>query len=193
MFLRTFLLTQFILCSIFIRAGDWSQWFHSTPGKNLVSNQSLNDRHRNVFTCSENYQSVHYLEKWYFYKGNIIGTFEENQPEKFFIINENTCSIDSFSNENEFNVALSERKLNPLIWERWFDDNWGFFFEGDGLGGPMDWFFVRGTWLILPGVLILVLGLILNKIRNKYGRLICSGIAIITAVRVFLDLYPMSL
>lgn len=194
MFIRIFWLISFCLIVTLVKAGDWSQWFHTTPGKNIISNESMKDRHRNVFTCSGNgYTSIHYLENWYFYKGNIIGTFEDNQSKKFFIINEKSCSIDSFSNRAEFTNALKERKLKPIIWERWFSDNWGFFFEGYGHGGLMDWFFMRGTWLVLPTVFTILIGLLLNKIQSKFGRLICSGIVLITAARVFLDLYPMSL
>lgn len=184
----------FCLLATVLKAGDWSEWFHKTPGNNTLSNENLNDRHRNVFTCSQNNQvSLQFLEKWYFYKGNIIGTFEDSQPKKFFIVNENSCAIDSFSNNSEFDQVLRERKLKPIIWERWFNDNWGFFFEGEGDGGLMDWFYMRGTWLILPCVLFLALGLILNKIKNKYGRLISIGIVIITAVRILLDVFSMSI
>jgi len=192
-FIRNFWLISFCLIVTLAKAGDWSQWFHTTPGNNIISNESMNNRHRNVFTCSENHHSIHYLEKWYFYKGNIIGSFEESQPAKYFILNENNCFIDSFANKVEFNNALRERKLKPLIWEKWFEDNWGFFFEGDGHGGLMDWFFLRGTWLVLPSVFMLGIGIMLNKIQGKFGRLICSGIVLVTIARIFLDLYPMSL
>ena len=158
----------------------------------MISNLNSNDGHRNFFICSAGNYEVPSLQKWYFYKGHIIGSFEDDQPLRYFIINEATCSLDSFSNITEFENAITTNHLNPLIWTRWHNDNWGFFFEGDGAGGLMDWLFLRGTWLVLPVVSLIAFQLLRNKIKNILIRLLSIVIVIGTVVQILLDLYPMS-
>ena len=43
-FIRNFWLISFCLIVTLAKAGDWSQWFHTTPGNNIISNESMNNR-----------------------------------------------------------------------------------------------------------------------------------------------------
>lgn len=175
-------------------AGEWGQWYHKTPGKNLISNLKISDKYRNIFSCrTYDTVSIHYLEKWYFYKKHIVGKYEFDQPNKYFIINEKTCVVADYSSYQDLQHALIEKKLEPLIWTRWHNDNWGYFFEGEGMGGSMDWFFIRGTWILLPIVIILAVMLLFNQVYTNYGRLIYLVIVMITGARILLDIYPISI
>lgn len=156
----------------------------------MISNLNSKDGHSNFFICYTGNYEVPSIQKWYFYKGHIIGLFEDDQPLRYFIINEATCSLDSFTNMTEFENAITTKHLNPLIWKRWHNDNWGFFFEGDGAGGSMDWLFLRGTWFVLPVVSLIAFQLIRNKFKNILIRLLSIVIVIGTVVQILLDLYP---
>lgn len=87
-----------LLYPSFSFVGEWGQWYHKTPGKNLISNLKISDTYRNIFSCrTYNTVSIHYLEKWYFYKKHIVGKYGFDQPNKYFIINEKTCVVADYS------------------------------------------------------------------------------------------------
>lgn len=189
---RYFLFSCIQFWTLLTHGGDWAQWHHKTPGGNMISYLNSNDKHSNFFICSDADFEVPSLQKWYFYKGYIIGSFEDEPRVKYFIINEADCSIELFTNIARFENIITTNHLNPLIWKRWHNDNWGFFFEGDGAGGAMDWLFLRGTWLVLPVVSIIAFQLIRNKFKNILIRIFAIGIVVVTFVQILLDLYPMS-
>jgi len=183
-----------MLFAIPCSAGDFSEWWHRTPGKNEISNQQFNDQPGILVTCQkENASTVRYLKKWYFYKKHIVGMLAPNQPNQYFIINEQTCQVDTFNSREDFNHTLNKKELIPHIWTRWYDSNWGFFFNGPGNGATFDFFFFRGTWLFFPIVLWSMVMLIKNISKRNSILFLSLAIVSFTIIRIVLDIYPQSL
>ena len=176
-------------------AGDWSEWWHQTPGQNEISNQQFNDIHRNLFICREtrSKSTIQFIGRWYFYKGHVIGTIMPNQLNQFFIINEKTCSLDTFANHSEFEQVLRHKGLKPVFWTRWFNSNWGFFFVGTGYGGPWDFLWFRGTWMLFPLAPVAIAWFILNYSKRNIKWLIGLAFILFMIFRIILDYYPESI
>ena len=75
--------------------GDWSQWWHRTPGGNMLANESNNDLHRTMLKCrkvNSGSRTVERISLWYFYKSRIAGLLHENHIDSYSIVNEKECS-----------------------------------------------------------------------------------------------------
>jgi hypothetical protein len=174
-------------------AGDFSEWWHKTPGNNEMSNQSFNDIHRNLFACKgSGWPLLQYIEKWYFYKGFVIGTIEPNQPNQFFIINEQACTLDTFNSDVEFDQYLIQKRLKPILWTRWYNSNWGFIFVGRGYGGYWDFLFFRGTWLLLPLLVLAVFWIFKYASKRNLKWIFSLVYIILMLIRITLDIIPVS-
>jgi len=177
-----------------LMAGDWSEWFHQTPKGNLISNTSVQDKERIQFVCRESHKTlIQFIDSWYFYKGHIIGTLENNQPHKYFVIDEEFCRLDTFVSLPEFQSFLKQKELKPKIWTRRFHKNWGIFFTGKGYGGFWDFLYFRGTWLAFPIVLVSLILLFSKYRRIVVIKFLFLGFIGLTVILMLLDFYPQSI
>jgi hypothetical protein len=191
---ETFLV--FVLCWMVAsaNAGDWSQWRHETPGNNEISNQSYHDRHRNMFICRDyNVLIFQYIEEWYFYKGHVIGTMEPNQSNRFFVINEQSCSLDTFDRAEEFDQYLTNHGLKPLFWTRWYDFNWGTFVSGTGNGSFFLFIFFGGIFWLILGLLFVIIFLIMYVPKRRHRWVLVSIFLLFIFIRILLDVFPGSI
>lgn len=175
-------------------AGDWSQWGHSTPLGNEIAYQHYNNIYRNIFICKESGKDqLHFLKKWYFYKGCVIGYLEQGQPNAFFIIDERSCALDMFKTKETFDIALEERNLKPLLWTRWYAANWGFYLRGSDSGLFFIFIILIRLWWLIP-LLLLIFGVATWKYRRErlFWYLVLS-IFIILCIPIFFDLFPQSI
>lgn len=185
------LLFTILLLTLKSTAGDWSQWWHRTPGGNEISNQSFNDVNRILFVCKgAQGPLVQYIGRWYFYKGYVIGTFEPNQPNQFFLIDEQSCTFDTFKNITQFDLILDQKGLKPKLWTRWYDSNWGFIFVGRGYGGFWDFLFFRGTWLLLPLVGLAMWWVVRYHSKRNLKWVLAAVYVSIMFFRIVLDFVP---
>lgn len=184
------------LFAVSAKAGDWSEWWHRTPGQHEISNQQFGNIHRNLFICRESGPKsamLQFIGKWYFYKGHIIGTLMPDQPNQFFIINEKTCSLETFTTYSEFEQVLRHKGLMPVIWIRWYNSNWGFFFVGPGYGGPWDFLWFRGTWLLFPLVPFAIVGAITNYSKRNIKFFLGLVFTLFIIFSILLDIHPESI
>lgn len=188
---RYTLIFSILLLTLSSKAGDWSQWWHITPGGNEISNQSFNDVNRILFDCEGAERPlVQFIDRWYFYKGYIIGTFQPNQPSQFFLIDEQSCAVDSFKDRAQFDLVLDQKGLKPRLWTRWYTSNWGFIFVGRGYGGFWDFLFFRGTWLLLPLMVLAMWWIVRYNSRRNLKWILALAYMIIIIFRIVLDILP---
>ena len=76
-----------------------------------------------------NHETYKYAVTWYFYKDHIIGignTYGQERRREFFVIdeNENKETIHTFETEERWQAFIDVNNLEPLVWTRWFTDDW---------------------------------------------------------------------
>lgn len=162
-----------------------------TPGGNEISSQSFKNVNRILFVCKRIDQPlVQFIDRWYFYKGCVIGILDPDQPNQFFLIDEQSCALETFKDRAKFDLVLDQKGLRPKLWTRWYDSNWGFIFVGRGYGGFWDFLFFRGTWVLLP-----VMGLALWWIIRYHSKRNLKWVLAVVYVsiilfRIVLDFVP---
>lgn len=108
------LFTFFMTASTFsMGLGDWQ---NPTPGHNTMEDPGNGITLRISKTNIE----IFPIEEWYFYKDYIIGKTNKN----FFIVNENNGNVLQFESDKEWTNFINHNDLKPLIWTRWYSDNW---------------------------------------------------------------------
>jgi hypothetical protein len=109
---------SFLHANAEVGLGDWQC---KTPGGNTIDNYSGNGK--TLFLSNTNdSRKIQNLEKWYFYKGFVIG----KQKNGYFIANEKTLKVDTFANEKAWQAVIEKYDINPL-WTRWYTTNWVFY------------------------------------------------------------------
>ena len=77
-----------------------------------------------LFVHSENgVTEIKGLQKWYFYKGFIIGENNESNKLSYFFVNEKNKKVYNFENKQEAIKFKTNNKLIPFLWTRWFNDD----------------------------------------------------------------------
>jgi hypothetical protein len=112
----------FLLVALFLRAkaevgmGDWQC---ITPGKNTIDNYS--GKGITLFLSNgQSFKKLEKLEQWYFYKGFIVGT----RSGTYFVANETTLKVDSFSNPKQWLEFRYQQQIDPKFWTRWYTTKW---------------------------------------------------------------------
>lgn len=62
-------------------------------------------------------EEIENVFRWYFYKGNIIGS---SSGGRYFVLDENDGNITRFNNKDEWFSELNRQKLHPKIYTRWY-------------------------------------------------------------------------
>ncbi|MBL7986312.1 MAG: hypothetical protein JNM91_15000 [Flavobacteriales bacterium] len=139
------------------------------------------------------------LERWYFYKDHVLGKFYAgasigrwNAPMDtslhWFIVNEANGEVLTFPGQEQWEHARSEMGLVPMIWERWYRNDWRVLTNSFAL-------ILYAVFLAIPVLLLagLTVLLVVKKILSiKYAWRGLTVIGLIYLVGVLLELYPQS-
>lgn len=89
-----------------IGLGDWTC---KTPSGNEINNFG------DLSLYLKNGQVLKGLNKWYFYKDNLIGQLNNNT---YFVLNENTFTIDSFHTKQGWDRFIERHNLKPSVLDK---------------------------------------------------------------------------
>lgn len=116
-----------------------SDWVCKTPYGNEIQNNG------GIFLYLKDGRTIEGLNRWYFYKGYIIG--KKDSSEYYFAVNEKTAAIFTFPSEQEWDRFIETRNLRPSFWRRWYEKDWEYF--DDILFISLVFFYVSVPLLIL--------------------------------------------
>jgi len=100
--------------------GGWSNY---TPNNNIITERQqliIFSFSNNNFSYSHPSKKLKELQRWYFYKGFIIGEYDEG----FFIIDEKKEEIKLFKYQDRWENYIKNNGLRPHRWTRWFNTGW---------------------------------------------------------------------
>ncbi len=100
----------------------WTDWEAETPGGNTISD---NWGPKALFVKDSVILSN--LKEWYFYDRHMIGTYYSSPRESvlsYFIYNEFSAKLDTFAKEAHWTQQLQHQELQPVIWNRWHNNDW---------------------------------------------------------------------
>ena len=177
MILLQICLVSLISFGSFARPG-LTDWEATTPYGNKINNYGS----VSLFLSDS---IVENLTKWYFYKGYIIGLYNEVNQENFaaayFIVNEQTLEINRYPDLNHWKLKLEQDKLVPFFYTRWYYTDWTFYDD------QLLIFLIFGFFISIPLVILFIL-LMLRAIRIEKLNLKkpCTQVVIIISVFIFL-------
>jgi hypothetical protein len=152
-----------------------ADWSCETPNGNEINNFT------GLTLYLKGRARIENLDKWYFYKGHVIGMTGRYSTETsyFFVANEFTGKIDSFPNEAEWLNYLSNNKLTPKMWTRWYRDDWTSY----------DGFALAFKILICSPLILVYFFLVYQAFRFENFRLKSPNTLIVTIVAglIFID------
>lgn len=181
------------------KCGDFGSWWQKTKNGNEICNEKGSSGYFISIKCKDFRKSIESgyvisdIDKWYFYKNYIVGESIKIERQVFFIFNEITCEHQVFQKREEFDKRINEIGLRPMIWTRWYKENWGYIITSGNFGDQLYFTFVIVPILFIVGLVTLIglmrTGLDLKHKFNKAALIIVSMIL----VRILLDLFPGSI
>lgn len=198
MSVRIFLLFVILIFPSKGYCGEFGSWWQTTPEGNTIGKEKWNDQYIIGIICTKRNNNhlkyghaVSNLKKWYFYKHHIIGEYLENSKQRFFIFNESNCEASLFDTQQKFDKQILEKKLQPKLWTRWYEKNWGYIITTGDFGEGMFFLFVKIPLIILIIILIVVnlfrTKFDFTKITNRFSLLLLSLIALRILFDIFSD------
>lgn len=184
------------------KSSNHASWAQRTPGKSAISHTRAKEGYTNGIICKDIFKDylsqgqkdhvVTNLKKWYFYKNHIIGQYNDTSQVQFFIFNESTCTHEKFEDEVAFKNQIKLKRLKPLIWTRWYKENYGMIFTEGHIGHQLTF-----AWFYMPILIGLTIFFIITLSRTRFNlnkkinkiNLMITGIILI---RILLDFYPQS-
>jgi hypothetical protein len=156
--------------------GDWDA---KTPGGNTM----LDSGSGTVLKFSNPYSEIKGINKWYFFRGHIIG----KSYDGFFVTNEHSHTNLLFHSESVWNEYLVDNNLKPTLWIRWYQDDWRFL-------GNAFMVFVFAITVIICFVLYLMVRWVLSKLNISLSmRKYWIMALLVTIVMLLLDAFPQSI
>jgi len=100
-------------------------WDTHTPGGNVIGVMSSEDDgctlYRNERRFAMDYtKELAGLTQWYYYKGYILGQFQNDSEKGYFVFNEENFNLLKFSTEAKCEQYVEKQNLKPIIWTRWY-------------------------------------------------------------------------
>jgi len=133
------------------------------------------------------------VAKWYFYKGHVVGEVTEKGQKRFFIFDETTCQSRIFQQQETFHAKVREEGLRPILWTRWYEENWGFFITDGDIGDGLNFIFFKLPALVVVGIATLI-GLVRTRFNLRHPfNLVTLTLVFLIGVRFILDLFPGSI
>ncbi|MDJ1470858.1 hypothetical protein [Xanthocytophaga flava] len=192
----SFILTIISLFTILnVSAFGIADWQHKAPGGTLMYDAGSGT----VLALPKSRQSITFIRFWYFYKNHIVIVGGPG----YMIVNETNGDLKQFSSEQEWNNYIEYAGLEPVVWTRWYSDNWRFY----------ETIAVGMIFMVLPIVFIALLLILTVAIMQwvsdgmkfkprqwilsifrikKRTAFIWLGIISILVIRAVLDGYPQS-
>lgn len=96
--------------------GDWSEYTRN--GTQFMDNGG------GPTIFFGDYKPLERVRKWYFYQDHIVGVFERDKVKAYFVINELNGTVAKFREEETWQAYINAYDLKPLLWTRWYSDNW---------------------------------------------------------------------
>lgn len=193
--MRNFLLLLALLPTLAFSRTQWKTWEKASPyGRFYFEHSGDGNYELKVYDAGLN--SVFNLQKWYFYKGSIVGEFKEAGQTRYFVYLENKRTGQQFTDKAEWETFIAENKLKPKHWTRWHSSDWHFFDEKSGILSSH----VPASGIVLLFLYALFVMIFFSladaSIQLKYRRLnliIGTLLIAIPTTRLFLDIYPYSI
>ncbi|MBN2892513.1 MAG: hypothetical protein JXL97_11645 [Bacteroidales bacterium] len=122
---KWFMLVKILVFSIFFLSTfniahgmGISDWSYTTKNGSTISDS---DPIPGVRLCLKKGEAkeLYDLQKWYFYKNSIIGVYGERKIHEYFIANELTGELTTYTNRKEWKKQIKQKKLKPKIWTNW--------------------------------------------------------------------------
>ena len=182
------------------KCGEFASWWQKTPNGNEICKEKWNNKYVIGIKCNDykikenDYGHViTNLTKWYFYKNQIIGEFDNENQIGFFIFNELSCEEQFFEDKKKFENKLEELNLKPRIWTRWYDSNWGMIITSGDFGEGINFIFIKLPILIITLIVVLI-GLVRTKFnfKHKFNKMSLTIVGLIVG-RILLDILPSSI
>lgn len=182
------------------KCGEFASWWQKTRYGNEICNEKCIDVYQIGIKCRDYKVKgtdkcghiVSNLKKWYFYKSKVVGEFTNSDKTNYFIFDEVSCEILIFKDLLLYKNKLEELNLNPKIWTRWYESNWGEIFTSGDFAEDLDFIFFKFPVLIFVSICVAI-GLVRTKFNLKHKFNVIS--LIITTIilgRILLDLWPNS-
>jgi hypothetical protein len=180
--IKIFVTTFLVICSLKVYGYGLADWQHYTPGGNIMGDNGSGT----ALTLYGKQQEIFRIRKWYFYKNHIVGLSDKG----FFIVNEEIKEIYIFNTELEWRNSISQNNLTPLLWTRWYSDNWV----------DLDWIII---WLFFGFIIAVpLIGLFLwilykaitveNFEMSKPNTAISFSVIFLFFMIIILDSFPQS-
>ncbi|MDJ1484107.1 hypothetical protein QNI16_26655 [Cytophagaceae bacterium YF14B1] len=192
----SFILTIiYLFTTLTVSAFGLADWQHRAPGGTLMYDTGNGTE----LGLPKSHQSITPIRSWYFYKNHIVIVGGPG----YMIVNETNGDLKQFSSEQEWNNYIEYTGLEPVLWTRWYSDNWRFY---ETIAFAM-------IFMVLPIVFIALLLILITAVMQwasngmkfqprqwlpsrfrikKRTVLIWLGIISLLVFRAFLDAYPQS-
>lgn len=140
-----------------------------------------------------NETTVKNISNWYFYKGHTVGIISEyGQPKKYFVADELKKEVKYFDKEIEWENYIDKEDLSPIIWTRWYSDNWKV------LDDKILIFYLFYFFVSIPLTILFVVAVVRAyrrenfKINKPYTITVLVTLGLIV-LRAVLDAFPLSI
>ncbi len=183
-----FTISLFLIPCLFFGRIGIADWSCETPHGNEINNFSKTTLYL------QNGTQLDDVARWYFYKDCVIGEIRNENYETvgYFVVDEIYSKISTFKTKKEWTSFLNEKKLQPLIWTRWFAGDWTLF-DGD----------LVLIMILIPFISLIVLAiylalLLVAIIKEKFSfrkpfTLIYCLITGLILTKWLLEIFPQSL
>lgn len=179
-----------------VSAFGLADWQHRAPGGTLMYDAGSGTE----LVIQKSHKSIYGIRSWYFYKNHIVIVGGPG----YMVVNETNGDLKQFSSEQEWKTYLNAANLKPVLWTRWYSDNWRFY-ETIAFATLILFFYAFITLLLI--LIFLIIRWVINGMRfqtkswfqtrkrfqiKKRTGLIWLGIIFILTIRAVLDSYPQS-
>ena len=181
------------------QCAEFASWWQQTKYGNEVCSEKGAAGYINSIKCrmsgydNINGHTISNLDRWYFYQAHIVGEIVDNDKRSFFLFNELTCQSEVFSGREAFDERITELRLKPKIWTRWYKENYGLIItDGDFGDGLVFFLVIRPALFIIT--LVTLIGLIRTNLnlRHPFNKVMLFIVGLVL-VRIILDVYPGSI
>lgn len=172
-----------LLISLKVAGFGLGDWQHETPGGSFMGDPGSGTQ----LTICKTGQELFGIERWYFYKGFIVG----EMGEQFFILDEATGENTIFDNNEKWISKIQSSGLEPVLWTRWYIDNW---VDSDSL---VIWYYF-GFFFSIPLTLFLLYAIcrvvLIERFRKaSFYASFTLIVVIFVGITLFYDQYPSSI
>ncbi len=181
--MRTGIVLSFVIIANVSFGFGMSDWVQKTPG----GHQMFDVGSGTQLQISSSSETLENINRWYFYKNHVVGELSNG----FFILDESSGKLTNFSSDKEWLNETDVRGLKPLLWTRWYNDNWVDF----------EWLLILAMlgWIIWIPLALFFLYMIYRAVikekfnyRKPFTRVVTITVLLLGTM-ILLDLFPSSI